>query len=141
MTRTARFLRVSFGLLVIATGSGSVSGCFTGQERSGQALYEQHCGNCHGLDGRGLAQLMPPLAGADYLTQHRAALPCIVRRGLRGPITVNGLTYNGVMPGLSAEKLPDADVANILNYVRRAWGQPPPADLITPQEVTAARCE
>ena len=101
-------------------------------------LYQQHCANCHGLDGRGLGTLMPPLAGADYLVRQRAALPGIVRHGLRGPLVVNGIRYDGIMPGLPPEKLADADVANILNYVRRAWGNHAP-DLITVQEVEAAR--
>ena len=118
----------------------SLSGCFTSAERSGQVLYEQHCGNCHGLDGKGLGQLMPPLAGADYLTTQRAALPCIVRQGLRGPVVVNGREYNGVMPAISREELADADVANILNYIRTAWGNTA-TELITPQEVEAARCD
>jgi mono/diheme cytochrome c family protein len=124
--------------LTLAT---SLSGCFTSTERSGQTLYEEHCGNCHGLDGKGLGQLIPPLAGADYLHQSRAALPCIVRRGLRGPLTVNGVAYNGIMPALDAKQLPDADVANVLNYIRSAWGNQAVDGVITPQEVTAARCD
>lgn len=127
-------------LLAVGALVACLSGCFTSHERSGQALYEQHCGNCHGLDGRGLGTLMPPLAGADYLLRQRAALPCLVRRGMRGPLQVNGQTYNGVMPSISPETLADADVANVLNYVRQAWGNRV-TDLITPQEVTNARCK
>ena len=133
-------VRTGLSVLAGATLISSFSGCFTSRERSGQALYEQHCGNCHGLDGRGLGTLIPPLAGADYLTRQRAALPCIVRRGLRGPLKVNGQLYNGLMPPITAETLPDADLANVLNYVRQAWGNRAP-DLITPLEVTEARCE
>ncbi len=119
------------------TGIGAaLSGCFTSQERGGQALYEQHCANCHGRDGEGLGTLMPPLAGADYLLTHRAALPCLVRRGQRGPITVNGQPYDGVMPAFSRQQLTDADVANILNYVQRAWGNAAP-EAVTVTDVTA----
>ncbi len=126
-------------LLILATALG-LSGCFTSHERSGQALYEQHCSNCHGLDGLGLGTLIPPLARADYLVKNRADLPCVVRQGMRGALTVNGQRYNGAMPGLGPEKISDSDVANILNYVRQAWGNQA-ADLITPQEVTHVRCE
>lgn len=118
----------------------TVAGCFTNQERGGEALYTQHCANCHGPEGAGLGTLMPPLAGADYLRRHRAALPCVVRRGLRGPLTVNGQAYNGQMPAFDAQTISDADVANILNYVRAAWGNDQ-TDAITVGEVSAARCE
>mgnify|MGYP002777000434 CR=1 FL=1 len=128
------------GTLLCSALGLSLSGCFTSHERGGQALYEQHCANCHGLDGKGLGRLMPPLAGADYLAANRAALPCIVRQGLRGPISVNGQRYDGLMPAIGPETLSDADVANVLNYIRQSWGNR--ADgLITPQEVSEARCQ
>lgn len=117
----------------------SLSGCFTSTERGGEALYVQHCANCHGVKGDGLATLIPPLAHADYLTRHRAALPCIIRQGMRGPLTVNGRHYNGVMPAFPPTKLSDADVANILNYVRNAWGNHAP-DAITVHDVSTTPC-
>ncbi|MBC7448448.1 MAG: cytochrome c [Hymenobacteraceae bacterium] len=143
MTTRLGSIAHAFGRLLGLVSLGltaSVSGCFTSHERGGQALYEQHCGNCHGLDGRGLGTLIPPLAGADYLVRQRTQLPCVVRRGMRGALTVNGQEYNGIMPGLAAEKLADADVANILNYVRQAWGNEA-TDVITSLEVANARCE
>ena len=94
--------RAAAGIFGVVALTASLSGCFTSTERSGRALYAQRCANCHGLDGRGLGTLIPPLAGADYLTQQRAALPGIVRQGLRGPVVVNGIRYDGIMPGLSA---------------------------------------
>lgn len=126
-------------LAVGSLGLVGLNGCFTSQERSGEALYAEHCANCHGPQGDGLGRLIPPLAGADYLNTHRATLPCLVRHGLRGPLTINGNSYDGVMPGFSSEKLSDADVANILNYVRTAWGNHAP-DAITVREVTDAPC-
>jgi nitrite reductase (NO-forming) len=39
--------------------------------------------------------------------------------GLDGVITVNGDTFNGVMPAL---QLSDGDVANVLTYVYSQWG-------------------
>ena len=76
-------VRTGLSVLAGATLISSFSGCFTSRERSGQALYEQHCGNCHGLDGRGLGTLIPPLAGADYLTHQRAAVTScgVIRSG------------------------------------------------------------
>ena len=40
--------------------------------------------------------------------------------GLTGPVTVNGKTYNSVMPPMS--QLNDDEVANILTYVLNSWG-------------------
>ena len=40
--------------------------------------------------------------------------------GLTGPITVNGKTYNSVMPPMS--QLNDDEIANILTYVLNSWG-------------------
>ena len=44
----------------------------------------------------------------------------IALNGLTGPVTVNGKTYNSVMPPMS--QLNDDEIANILTYVRNSWG-------------------
>lgn len=86
----------------------------------GETLYVRHCAPCHMEDGSGLAGLIPPLAGADYLTLFPDLLPCIVVNGLDGPIDVNGQTYNQPMPGIAG--LNDVEIANILNYIQHRWG-------------------
>ena len=40
--------------------------------------------------------------------------------GLTGEVTVNGKTYNSVMPPMS--QLNDDEIANILTYVTHSWG-------------------
>ncbi|QDA61696.1 c-type cytochrome [Hymenobacter jejuensis] len=96
------------------------TGCFTERKNEGARLYKQTCANCHGEQGQGLRRLIPPLAGADYLKQHRAELPCLIRRGYKGQMVVNGVDYNQVMPG--NEPLTDSQITNILNYIQTAWG-------------------
>ena len=59
----------------------------------------------------------------------------IVLNGLTGPVTVGGNSFNSVMPPLS--HLPDDDIANILTYVRNAWGNT--GDAVTRAEVVAVR--
>jgi len=44
----------------------------------------------------------------------------IVLNGLSGPVTVNGNTFNSVMPPMS--QLNDDELANILTFVRNSWG-------------------
>ena len=46
----------------------------------------------------------------------------IVINGLSGPVTVNGATYNSVMPPMS--QLNDDEVAHILTFVLNSWGNP-----------------
>jgi len=96
----------------------------------------QHCSGCHGERGEGLGQLIPPLAGSDYLAQHPSQLACIVRYGLKGPIVVNGVGYNQLMLGVqdttTHQHLSPAQVTNLLNFIEGHWGnRPGPAGVRT----------
>lgn len=81
----------------------------------GQQLYEANCSNCHQADGKGLAKLIPPLLDADYLTQNRLILPCIIREGMSAPITVNGIMYQQKMP--AHHKLSVDEITALVNFV------------------------
>jgi len=76
-------------------------------------------------DGTGLGALIPPLAGADYLSGHRGKLACIVRHGLNDTIVVNGKMYAEQM--LGNDKLSEIQITNLLNFILQSWGnnQPP----------------
>ena len=89
--------------------------------KQGKVLYTRLCANCHQENGEGLHGLVPPLAKADYLTTHRSALPCVIRRGLKGNITVNGVTY-GTQEMLGLKDMTEYEMANVLNYVSTTWG-------------------
>jgi mono/diheme cytochrome c family protein len=113
----------------LALGLTLLPGCFTNKQHQGERLYVQHCAGCHGEQGEGLGHLIPPLAGSDYLAGHRAQLACIVRQGLRGPIVVNGVSYNQVMLGVqdttTHHHLSPAQITNLLNYIEGHWGNRP----------------
>lgn len=97
------------------------SACSETAFSQGQAAYKSQCGNCHMEDGTGLQGLIPPLAGADYLIEHKNELACMIRKGLKDPILVNGKVYNQqVMPANT--KLTEAEITNICNYILSAWG-------------------
>lgn len=98
----------------------ALSGCFSNNRHQGEKLYAQQCAGCHGEQGQGLARLVPPLAGADYLADHRAELPCLLRYGQRQGIVVNGVGYHNVMPG--NKRLTPAQLTNLLNYLESHWG-------------------
>ncbi len=58
----------------------------------------------------------------------------VLIEGRQGPITVNGKTYDGVMPDLS---LSDQDIASVLSYVRSNLGNAGSA--VTPADVRRVR--
>ena len=86
----------------------------------GKGLYQIHCANCHGEDGKGLGKLIPPLAKADFLQNNIEAAICISRNGMQGSIVVNGVEYNQQMPG--HDDLTDLEIAEIVTFVGNAWG-------------------
>jgi len=105
----------------------------------GKILYENFCEQCHFENGEGLKNLIPPLAGADYLEKEKDKLACIIRYGMKGEIVVNGKTYNQEMtPSL---KLKDSEIANIINYINSAWGNDYGYVSITEVEEALKNCE
>jgi nitrite reductase (NO-forming) len=89
---------------------------------------------CHQQEGQGLPGAFPPLANSDYLRENPERGISVLLDGLSGEITVNGATYNGVMP---AVQLSDEEVANVLTYVLNSWGNG--GGEIAPQQVAAHR--
>ena len=104
----------------------------------GERLYLAHCANCHMEDGKGLAKLIPPLADADYLKNNQDRIPCILRHGQNGEITVNGVVFNQEMPG---EKYTDIQINNMINYINTAWGNDIPVVTITETQERLKSCD
>src|SRR5690554_1088438 len=90
------------------------------QIAEGEKLYGIHCVACHQPDGKGMANVFPPLAESDYLLADKKRAIGTVLHGQTGEITVNGVKYNAVMPNLAY--LNDEQIANILTYVTHSWG-------------------
>lgn len=88
---------------------------------SGSQIYQQNCAACHQTTGMGLPGSFPPLVGSDLVLRDPQTPVRIVLRGLQGPVTLAGATYNGVMPAW-ADKLSDAEIAAVLSYVRQDLG-------------------
>jgi len=86
----------------------------------GRRLYIVNCANCHQKDGKGLARLIPPLAGSDYLTKSMERSVCIIKNGLEGEIMVTGISYNQPMP--AHENLTNIEIAEIVTYIHNTWG-------------------
>jgi mono/diheme cytochrome c family protein len=87
----------------------------------GQAVYETHCADCHGMGGAGTPGAYPPLAGNRAVTLRD---PVNVLRVIMGggfaPTTAGNPRPHGMPP--FAAVLTDAEVAAVASYIRSAWG-------------------
>jgi mono/diheme cytochrome c family protein len=88
----------------------------------GAPIYAANCAACHQATGPGIPGAFPPLANHAYeiYTADRDYLPLVILYGLQGPIQVNGMNYNGLMPAFA--QLDDDAIAALLNHVLEAWG-------------------
>ena len=87
----------------------------------GKEIYTVVCGACHQPHGNGLEGLAPPLRDSEWALGSEQRLARIVLHGVRDEITVKGAKYALNMPSL-AEALNDAQIADVLTYVRHEWG-------------------
>ena len=94
------------------------------------------CFACHQPNGQGLPGAFPPLAGSDYMQADRERAIRIILKGMTGPVTVNGKTFNSAMPPQEAV-LTDQQVADVLTYISNAWGNQ--GDAFTSDQVKAVR--
>ncbi len=90
----------------------------------GKAVYA-NCQPCHQASGLGVGGQFPPLVGVDYVTGSEKRLVAILLKGLGGPVTVAGATYNGAMPAWE-KSLSDKKIAAVASYVRASWGNTAP---------------
>ncbi|MGV7209948.1 cytochrome c [Oxalobacteraceae bacterium A2-2] len=88
---------------------------------AGERLYQRHCIDCHGADGRGQPPHYPPLAGNRALTMAQAVNPIrIVLNGGFAPGTAGNPRPYGMPP--FSHVLSDLEVAQLVSYLRSAWG-------------------
>ena len=120
--------------LVAQGTSASASSVSETEGSRGRDLYLKNCFACHQMRGQGIPGVFPPLAGSDYLLADIDRAIRIVCEGLNGEITVNARRYAGVMPPAI---LQDEEVASVLNYVLRNWGNAGPE--VTSEQVKKVR--
>ena len=92
-------------------------------QSAGESAYQANCVACHQANGQGIPSAFPPLAGhvPELLAPDggRTYLVQTLLYGLQGSITVDGQTYNGVMPAW--QQLDDDQLAGVLTYISTAW--------------------
>jgi aldose sugar dehydrogenase len=102
---------------------------------AGAKLYIQHCLTCHGPEGKGSSDLIPPLSQTDWVTGDKGRLIRIMLLGLSGQIVVNGNTFNQEMPAYN--HLSDKEISDILTFIRNEFGNK--SDAVIPGEVYEER--
>lgn len=84
----------------------------------GKEIYDDFCLQCHMANGEGVKGAFPPLAKSDYLNDIDQSIHAI-KYGLKGPIKVNGVSYNGNMIN---QGLDEEEIADVMNYILNNWG-------------------
>jgi mono/diheme cytochrome c family protein/glucose/arabinose dehydrogenase len=111
--------------------------------KKGKLIYEKdgYCETCHQENGMGLpASGFPPLAGTDWVLGSDERLIKITLNGLHGPIEVLGRKYPGQVPMTQFRGLlNDDEVAQVLTYVRNAFGNSAP--IVDAKDVKAIRAD
>jgi len=102
---------------------------------AGQTTYGTYCSTCHQQNGKGATGRFPTLVATDWVNGDKNRLIGIILNGLQGPIEVNGVPYEGLMPQHSY--LSDADIAEVLTYIRQGFGNN--ASEVTVEEVSQVR--
>lgn len=111
----------------------------SGKQEPGAFLYRKHCESCHLEEGQGLGQLIPPIAGSDWLVHNQDILACIIRYGTTDPMTVNGILYHEKMPG--NPELTDGQMVNLINYINTHFGNSIPRQHLREVKETLDKCE
>jgi mono/diheme cytochrome c family protein len=94
------------------------------QGADGKSLFARNCAACHQANGKGIPGAFPALAGNAFVQGEPADVATVLLKG------------RGGMPDFSGS-LDDAEIAQVLSYVRTSWGNG--AAPLTEQEVGARR--
>jgi mono/diheme cytochrome c family protein len=95
-------------------------------DERGRTAFLTYCAPCHQTDGSGMARLGAPLRNSTWVLGQEDQLARIVLHGLKGEL---------LMPAMGT--LDDQLLADILTYIRRAWGHQ--AGPVAPETVARIR--
>ena len=104
----------------------------------GKKVYN-NCVACHQPSGTGAPGQFPPLKGSEWVDGGTERLGAIMLKGITGPFTVAGQSYNQQMPAWNA--LNDEKIAQVLTYIRREFGSLAEGEdgIVTTEMMKAAR--
>ncbi|MHB1273543.1 MAG: c-type cytochrome [Rhodanobacter sp.] len=104
--------------------------------QQGEKVYAQHCVDCHGKDGAGVAGVYPPLDGNSAVTEPTGinATRMVLLGGFAPLTRANPRPYS--MPPF-AQQLSDSEVSAVVSYIRHAWTNRAP--VVRPGDVSRYR--
>jgi mono/diheme cytochrome c family protein len=119
------------------TSSPTAAALRSGQvNQSGALVYLNNCAGCHQSSGKGANAAFPSLAQSSTVAaSNPTSLIRIVLQGANRPATAASPSALA-MPGLDW-RLSDANVADVLSFVRSNWGNR--AEAVSPAEVAKVR--
>lgn len=103
----------------------------------GRALFDTTCAGCHGKAGTGAPGHAPALAGSSRVRGSTDTTIRILLHGLEGPLESDGQRFNSSMP--AAPFKTDEELAAVLTYIRRAWGNN--AEPVAPDAFATVRAQ
>ncbi len=101
----------------------------------GEQVYNIYCVSCHQMDGKGDGSRFPPLDSSEWVNGDKKRLIGVLLNGMEKSITVNGKTYNNLMP--QHNFLSDDQLALVLTYIRKNFNNR--SGDITPGEIARER--
>ena len=107
-------------VFLIVLGCGKGDSKFQQYFIEGEQLYRKSCSNCHQINGKGLGLVYPPLAPSDFMDKNFDEVICMIKKGRKGKMIVNGNMYNQPMPGVPL--LTELEIAEIATYIYNSWG-------------------
>jgi cytochrome c oxidase subunit 2 len=93
----------------------------------GEKVYAANCVACHQANGKGVQGAFPALDGSKIVNGPIAGNLAIVIKGKAG---------TAMQP--FGKQLSPTDLAAVVTYIRGAWGNKPPENLVQPADVLAA---
>jgi mono/diheme cytochrome c family protein len=103
---------------------------------AGARVYTAYCMHCHGVDGRGFAPMLAPLAGNPNVLEHDPSSLVNVTLNGTGDLVIQGIPAPYPMPKY-APVLNDQQIADVLTFVRAGWNNGAPA--VSAEEVAKLR--
>ena len=128
----------SAGRKAIAAISSAQSYPPIGADTPGAKIYAQICAACHMPSGSGVPNMQPALAGSSVLAGDSDILINVILKGPAAVLPADRPKYGNVMPPF-APVYKDADIANLINYLRANFA--PAAPKVTPEQVAAQRAK
>jgi mono/diheme cytochrome c family protein len=124
---------------VVAPAAGGSPAAFVAADaetlKRGAAVYARTCIACHQPTGKGLPPVFPSISETPIIVGNPELPMKFILQGLMGPITVNGTTFNSMMPPVAG--VTDQDIADVLTYVRQSFGNK--GNPVTAAQVKAVR--